>query len=162
MQEFVFTKWTRCLSLFRWGDGGQGEGKDKETINNYLYMLWQCSYDFRLSTLITVAYQSSNRSKWYLRKYCPPLLKESSKFPPLIPNWQISKVGQPWVFHWLSQLPFIPRTYCLFSLEVQGSTMAAMCHPDHSRHPVCGRVCKADNRLHGTLSKWSDSTSEVR
>lgn len=38
-------------------------GKDKETINNYFYKLLQCFHDSRLSTLIIMEYQGSNRSK---------------------------------------------------------------------------------------------------
>lgn len=51
---------------------------------------------------------------------------------------------------------------CVLSASVQGGSVAAVCHPDHPRHPICGGVRKADNRLHGAVSERSDLTSEVR
>lgn len=51
---------------------------------------------------------------------------------------------------------------CAFLLKVKRSIVAAMCNPDHSCHSVCGGICKADHRLHGALSEWSNPTSQIR
>lgn len=145
------------MSLFRWGEEEKKTIK-KKSVNIDLYVLLQYFHYFSFSTLIIVVYRGPNKSKQHLRKYH---LSSKGGWKPTI-NPQVTgkrRLEQPWVFHWVSKLFLAPCPFCVFSLEVQGSTVAAMCHPDNPRHPVCGRVCKANNRLHGTLSKWSNPTS---
>lgn len=50
----------------------------------------------------------------------------------------------------------------LYLVPAPGCAVAAVCHPDHTCHPVCSRICQAYLRVHGTVPEWPDSPAQIR
>lgn len=55
-----------------------------------------------------------------------------------------------------------PHLSPLGLLAAPGRAVAAVCHPDHPRHPVCGGICQTHLRVHGTVPERPDSPAQVR